>query len=231
MDAQEGTIPVDGHGVWYRTVGDGGIPLLTLLGHSWGGWLAIEYMLSRPQGVVSLILGSTSASTREFVQVAEQLKDALPPEIRDTLRRHEAAGDLDNPDYEAATMEFYKRHVCRLDPWPEPLLRTVQNLMGNPVYLTMNGPNEFIITGSLKDWDRTARLGEITVPTLVTVGRHDEIGPACARTLQRGIPGAELQLFEHSSHTAHLEETEAFLATVRAFLGRVEASRSAAATG
>ena len=107
------------------------------------------------------------------------------------------------------------------------MLRTGRNLEGNPVYATMNGPNEFIITGSLKDWDRTDRLGEIATPTLVTVGRHDEITPTCARTLQRGIHGADLRVFERSSHTAHLEETEAYVAAVREFLRRVERATTA----
>ena len=102
------------------------------------------------------------------------------------------------------------------------MLRAIQNLEGNPVYATMNGPNEFIITGSLKDWDSTDRLGEIATPTLVTVGRYDEITPTCAETLRRGIPDAELRVFEESSHTAHLEETGAYVEVVREFLRRVD---------
>src|SRR5262245_37496365 len=146
-----------------------------LLGQSWGGWLAIEYMLTHPPGVVSLVLASTSASIPQFVAEAAGLKAALPPAIYDTMQRYEAADDFHHPDYEAAVLEFYKRHLCRLDPWPEPLRRSARNLTGNAVYETMGGPNEFIVIGNLKDWDRIARLGEITVPTLITVGRYDEI--------------------------------------------------------
>ncbi|HKH12629.1 MAG TPA: proline iminopeptidase-family hydrolase [Rubrobacter sp.] len=199
-----------------------GLGEIHLLGQSWGGWLAIEYMLARPSGVVGLVLASTSASIRQFVAEAERLKAALPPDVYETMLRHEAAGELHHPDYEAAALEFYNRHVCRLDPWPEPMLRTIENLDGNPVYETMNGPNEFFVIGNLKDWDREDRLGEIRTPTLVTVGRHDEITPACAETLRRGIPGSEIRVFEESSHTAHLEETEEYLRTVGDFLVRVE---------
>ena len=279
---------VDGHHVWYRRVGEGGVPLLVLhggpgaghdylepleglaadrevvfydqlgcgrsdkpddtslwkvgrfvdevdtvrkalgleevhlLGQSWGGWLAIEYMLTRQEGVVGLVLASTSASIRQFVEEAEKLKAALPPEVYETMLRHEAAGELHHPDYEVAVVEFYNRHVCRLDPWPEAMLRTGENLDGNPVYETMNGPNEFFVIGNLKDWDREDRLGEIRAPTLVTVGRYDEITPACAATIQRGIQGSELRLFEESSHTAHLEETDEYLRAVGDFLSRVE---------
>jgi proline-specific peptidase len=200
-----------------------GLEQIHLLGSSWGGWLAIEYMLSGARGVLGLVLASTSASVSQFVSEAERLKAALPPEVHETLRRHEDAGELHHPEYEDAVMEFYKRHLCRLDPWPGPLIRSVENLEGNQVYETMNGPNEFYVIGNLKDWDRTGRLGEIGVPTLVTVGRHDEITPACAETIRRGIPDSEMRIFEESAHVAHLEETEAYVKVVADFMARVEA--------
>ena len=131
---------------------------LHLFGQSWGGWLAIEYLLTHPPGVVSVVLASTSASIPQFVAEAARLKAALPPAISHTLRRYEAAGDFHHPAYEAAVREFYKRHLCRLDPWPEPLRRSARNLTGNAVYETMGGPNEFIMSGNLQDWDRIERL-------------------------------------------------------------------------
>lgn len=203
-----------------------GLEEIHLLGQSWGGWLAIEYMLTRPGGVVGLVLASTSASIPQFVEEAEKLKAALPPEVYETMRRHEAAGELHHPDYEAAVEEFYARHVCRLDPWPDPMLRTGENLAGNPVYETMNGPNEFFVIGNLKDWDRTDRLGEIEEPTLITVGRYDELTPACAETIRQGIADSRVQVFEQSSHTAHLEETDAYLKAVADFLARTETDRA-----
>jgi proline-specific peptidase len=193
-----------------------------LLGQSWGGWLAIEYMLTHSPRVVSLVLASTSASIPQFVAEAARLKAALPPAIYHTMQRYEAAGDFYHPDYEAAVLEFYKRHLCRLDPWPEPLRRSARNLTGNAVYETMGGPNECIMLGNLHDWDRLERLGEITVPTLITVGRYDEITPTCAETMHRRIPRAQMQVFEQSSHTAHLEEPETYLQVVADFLRRVE---------
>ena len=87
-------------------------------------------------------------------------------------------------------MVFYRRHLCRLDPWPEAMQQTADELDGNQVYLTMNGPTEFDVIGeALRDWDRTADLGRITNPTLVTCGRYDEITPACSETLAAGHPG------------------------------------------
>ncbi len=200
-----------------------GLDRVHLLGQSWGGWLSIEYMLSQPTGIVSLTLASTSSSTAEFVREANRLIDELPADMRDALREGDRTQNYDSPAYVRAMGEFYQRHVCRLDPWPDAMQRTGANLEGNAVYLTMNGPNEFTVIGNLKDWDRTSRLGEIQVPTLITVGRYDEITPNCAETLHRGIAGSEVRLFEQSGHCSHLEEPEKYLPILREFLRRTEA--------
>lgn len=202
-----------------------GLEQVHLLGQSWGGWLAIEYMLTYPRGVVSVVLASTSASVPQFVAETSRLKAVLPPAISQTLQHYEASGELHHPDYEAAVLEFYKRHLCRLDPWPEPLLRSVENLEGNAVYETMNGPNEFMLIGNLKDWDRTDRLEEIAVPTLITVGRYDEITPACAETMLHRLPDARMRVFKQNSHMAHLEEPETYLQVISDFLAYVEMGR------
>jgi proline-specific peptidase len=194
-----------------------------ILGQSWGGWLAIEYVITKkPAGLVGLVLANTSASTGEFVRGTTALRAQLPKEFQETMTRCEATGDYHDPDYERAVLVFYQRHLCRLADWPACLLRTAANLAGNPVYEIMNGPNEFIVVGRLKDWDRTHRLGEIGAPTLILVGRYDEIVPACSETLHRGIPGSELHIFEESSHTPHLEEEAAYMRVVGSFLRRVE---------
>jgi proline-specific peptidase len=193
-----------------------------LLGHSWGGWLAIEYLLSRPTGVVGVVLASTSASLPEVLAEIQRLKAQLPDDVREVMGRCEATGDFANPEYQAAVMEFYKRYLCRLDPWPDCLMRSVANLDGNQVYLTMNGPNEFTVIGNLKDWERRDRIPEISVPTLVTVGGYDEVPLACAQTLHNGIRGSELAVFDRSSHMAMLEETDAYIRRLVDFLNRVE---------
>lgn len=193
-----------------------------LFGHSWGGWLAIEYMLRDPAGVASLILASTSAAVTQFAEEARRLKATLPQEVLETLNRYEADGDFHNPGYQKAMMAFYALYICRLDPWPEPLLRSLNNFMSNPIpNEEMTGPSLFAVSGNLRHWDRRPHLSEITVPTLTTCGRHDEMGPVCAQTLCDGIPNAQMQIFEQSAHMAHLEETELYLQGIRSFLGRV----------
>jgi proline-specific peptidase len=194
-----------------------------ILGQSWGGMLAIEYVITKkPSGVASLVLANTLASVRELVDGAKALKAQLPKEIQETMVRYEAAGDFHNPEYEEAVGMFYQRHLCRLDEWPACLLRSTENLAGNQVYETLNGPNEFTVVGRMKDWDRSEQLAEIRAPTLIVVGRYDEVVPNCSETLHKGIPGSELHIFEESSHTPHLEEETAYMQVVGNFLHRVE---------
>jgi proline-specific peptidase len=199
-----------------------GLSQIHLLGHSWGGFLAIEYLLGQPTGVASVVLASTAASIPEVLAEIQKLKGQLPDAVRDVMDRYEATGDFANPEYQAAVMEFYKLFLCRLDPWPDCLMRSVANLDGNQVYLTMNGPNEFTVVGNLKDWERRDRIHEISLPTLVTVGGYDEVPLVCAQTLQKSIRGAELAVFDNSSHMAMLEETDSYVRRLADFLSRVE---------
>jgi proline iminopeptidase len=198
-----------------------------LLGQSWGSFLALEYALHHQEHLKSLILYSGAASTAECVAGMNAWRRQMPVETQELLARYEAAGQTDHPDYLAALAILYGRHLCRLDPWPDVLKEALER-MGLPVYNTMWGPNEFTCTGNLMSWDRTARLGEIRVPTLITCGRYDEVAPSCAETMHRGIPGAELVIFEESSHLAHFEEPERYLEVLRDFLRRVETEATVA---
>ena len=207
-----------------RTVREAlGLDRIHLFGSSWGGMLAMEYALTQPSGLASLVLSSSPASIPVWAEETNRLRKELPPAVQRVLDEEEAAGRLDSPAYEEATGEFYKRHVCRLDPWPDNVLRSFTGLREHPeVYLTMQGPNEFVITGTLKDWDITGRLGEIDVPTLITAGRHDEFTPRQAQALNNGIQGSELVTFENSSHMQFVEEPDRYLQVVGGFLDRVE---------
>ena len=200
-----------------------GLDRTHLFGSSWGGMLAMEYALTKPSGLASLTLSSSPASIPLWAEETGRLRSELPPDVQRVLDEHEAAGMADSPEYEAAMMEFYKRHVIRLDPMPGYVQRTFELLVESPgVYNHMQGPNEFVITGTFKDWDITGRLGEIDVPTLVTTGRHDECTPRQAEIVHTGIRGSEWVLFEDSSHMQFAEEPERYLQVLDDFLSRVE---------
>jgi len=201
-----------------------GLERAHILGQSWGGMLAMEYALTQPSGLASIVVADSPASMVQWVAEANRLRADLPDDVQATLLAHEAAGTTDSAEYQAAIKVFYRRHLCRLDPWPECLTRSFEKMMRNPeVYYTMNGPSEFHVIGTIKDWDITDRLGEIRVPTLVLGGRYDEATPVITETVHRGIPGSEWVIFEHSSHLPHLEEPERFLQVVCDFFDRVEA--------
>lgn len=203
-----------------------GLARVHLLGQSWGGMLAMEYAVTRPPGLVSLTVASSPASMPQWVEEANRLRGELPADVQETLRHHEAAGTTDDPAYEAAMLVYYRRHVCRAEPWPDCLNRTFAQLAADPeVYHTMNGPSEFHVIGTLKDWTIVDRLGAIRTPALVTSGRYDEATPAIAETVHRGIAGSEWVVFEQSSHTAHIEEAERYREVLDRFLSRVEQRR------
>jgi len=182
-----------------------GLDRIHLFGSSWGGMLALEYAFTRPAGLASLVLNSTPTSAPRWAEEAKRLFADLPQGL----------------DEKAAEEEFKRRYICRLEPEPEALV-LARAKFGNQVYETMWGPNEFTVTGTLKDWDVIARLGEIAVPTLITSGRHDECTPALVRPLHEGIAGSKWVLFEESAHMPYLEEPERYLEQVGAFLDRVE---------
>jgi proline-specific peptidase len=200
---------------------------LHLLGQSWGGMLGMEYALTQPAGLVSLTVADSAASMVQWGSELNLLRAQLPLEVQHTLLYHEQEGTTDSEDYQDAMLVFYRRHICRVDPWPDYLTRDFEKLAQDPeVYLTMWGPSEFHITGTLKTWDITDRLHEITVPTLLLSGRYDEATPILVETLHKSIPGSEWVIFENSSHMPHVEETDLYLQVLKRFLARMERENS-----
>ena len=200
-----------------------GLERLHILGQSWGGMLGMEYALTQPEGVDSMVICDSPARMDLWVEEANRLRAELPPDVQATLLEHELAGTTDDPAYEEACLVFYNRHVCRV-PWSESVTRSFAQ-MPNEVYMTMNGPSEFHCIGTLRTWDVTPRLGEITIPTLVISGRYDEATPRISQEVSDGIPGSEWVLFEQSSHMPHEEEPERFRQVVGGFLAQREAAR------
>ena len=197
-----------------------GLDRVHVFGNSWGGMLAMEYALMQPQGLASLTLASSPASIPQWVEETAALRAELPADVRETLDRHEAAGTVHDLEYTAACMEFYKRHVCRVWPFPDYVDRSFAQV--GEVYETMNGPSEFHVVGTIRDWSVVDRLPEIALPTLVVTGEHDEATPAINRTVAEGVPGAESVILPGASHMAHVEQTEDYLRLLDGFLSRVE---------
>jgi L-proline amide hydrolase len=194
-----------------------------LLGQSWGGMLAMEHALDRPTGLKSIVVANSPASIPLWVKEANRLRADHPEDVQATLLKHERSETTDDPAYEEAMLVFYNRHLCRV-PWPECFQRTFAAIEDDPtVYGTMNGPSEFHVIGTIKDWDITERLHEIDVPTLLISGRYDEATPRVVNEIHKRIEGSEWVLIEEASHSSHLEQPDEFRAAVGDFLDRVEA--------
>jgi proline iminopeptidase len=195
-----------------------GLGKVHLLGHSWGGWLGIDYALAHPEALKTLILEDTVADMPHLVSELERLRAALGPETVAMMQRHEAEGTVNHPEYLGAITILNYRHVCRLAEWPAPLRRSLDDWNMGP-YETMQGPNEFLYVGNLKDWNRIPDLPRITVPVLITCGQHDELTPACAARMKRALQDARLHVFPNSSHMPFYEEPAAYYPVLLDFLG------------
>jgi proline-specific peptidase len=199
-----------------------GLEHVHILGHSWGGMLAMEYALQQPAGLASLILANTGASMPQWMAETRRLVAELPLDVQEAIQKHEANKTTDSPEYQEACREFSRRHLGRrIDPRPDYLNR-MANKPGDDVYHHMWGPSEWYLTGTLKNWDIINRLGAIHVPTLVIGGRYDEATPKITGTVHRGIPGSEWVIFEKSGHFPHIEETDRYLQVLSQFLSKIE---------
>jgi proline iminopeptidase len=197
-----------------------GLDRVHLLGTSWGGMLALEHFFDQAGTVASLVLSSTLASAEQWAAEVRTLRDAMPPEHVAAFDEADRAGRWEGPAWEAADQAFADRHFYR--GTEKAAIERMREGRSPEAYEQMWGPSEWLVTGELAGWDVRDRLGEIDVPALVLRGAHDLCTPAVAATLVAGIPGARLEVFEESSHTPVVEETERYLDVVRAFLHDAE---------
>jgi proline iminopeptidase len=200
-----------------------GLEQFYLFGHSWGGMLGIEYALAYQPHLKGLIISNMTASIPSYVASITSLRQQLPAEIIRTLEKYEATGEYHAPEYEEVMLkQIYTKHLCRLDPWPEPLTRMFRHLSAQ-VYNTMQGPNEFVITGTFKDWDRWSDLPRITVPTLLSVGRFDTMSVSDIEKMGELIPHAQVTICERGSHCSMYDDQETYFHDLIGFIKEVEA--------
>lgn len=201
-----------------------GLDEVHILGHSWGSMLAMEYMLTDPDGVQSLVLASPALNIERWTDDARELLKALPEETQALIERHEAEGTTDAPEYQEAVMDYYGLYLSRSDPWPPELMAAFEGF-NTELYGYMWGPSEFTATGTLQGYNREPELAELEIPVLFTTGRYDEATPETVRHFQGLVPGAEIRIFESSAHMTMLDEPEEYADAIRDFLLRVEGSR------
>ncbi|MDO8841241.1 proline iminopeptidase-family hydrolase [Methanocalculus sp.] len=190
-----------------------------LLGQSFGAMLAVAYCERYGQsGISSLILSGPLISSPRWESDQRRLLSQMPQETRAVIGMHESCEVYDSPAYQEAMMEYYRRHLCRMEIWPDCLNRMFERLAA-PIYLHMWGPSEFTVRGTLRNCDKTPVLAALRLPVLYTCGEFDEATPLTVREYQRMTDGAVLKVFTGASHMHHLEAEEEYIAVVRGVLG------------
>jgi proline iminopeptidase len=194
-----------------------GLDRFHLYGNSWGGTIAAEYAIGRPQGLKSLTLSGPLLSTGRWIADNDEYIKALPPEAQQALAAPGGQGADHDPKVAAAIAEYNRRHLCRIDPWPDFLEAALRGT-NTTVYNAMWGPTEFICTGSLQRYDCTGRLSHIQAPTLILCGQYDEAAPTSCHAFSKMIPGAQLAVIPNASHLPHIERPDPVMMILRTFL-------------
>ncbi|HTG64681.1 MAG TPA: proline iminopeptidase-family hydrolase [Sphingomicrobium sp.] len=193
-----------------------------LLGHSWGGMLAMEYALAHQDQMKCLVISNMMASIPAYNAYATTiLEPKMDQAVLGRILAMEKAGKTEEPEYMQLLMpNWYEQHILRRPAaeWPEPVLRAGEKL-NRRFYVTMQGPSEMGASGRLLHWDRFADLNRIEVPTLVISGTHDTMDPAYMARMAKQLPKGEL-LATNGGHMAFYDDQPAYFAGLTKFLSK-----------
>ncbi|HBD26056.1 proline iminopeptidase-family hydrolase [Flavobacterium sp.] len=192
-----------------------------LLGHSWGGILAMEYATKYQNNMKGLIISNMMASCPEYDKYAnEVLAKQMNPDVLVELMKIEANNDFSNPRYmELLLPNFYEKHILRFPAkdWPEPVNRSLGK-MNQSLYVTMQGPSEFGISGKLEKWDRKADLKNVKIPTLVIGAKHDTMDPKHMEEISKILPNGSYLFCPKGSHMAFYDDQKTYFSGLISFL-------------
>ena len=194
-----------------------GCESMHLLGHSFGGAIIGEYILAHPERVASAVFASVSIDIPRWIADGERLVSKLPLMQRMILNEGKRSGQLLSPQYQEALARYYDQHVYGVSPLPERIQQSIDQA-DSVTYSTVWGPNELLVTGVVRDYSLTPRLGEIRCPTLFTCGRFDEATPEAHEFFASQVAGARCAVFEKSAHHPQETEEEAYIALLQEFL-------------
>lgn len=198
-----------------------------LLGHSWGGLLALEYALTYQNNLKGLIISNMMSSLSDYAKYAEDvLAKGIDSEVRREIHEIEANNDYENPRYmELLMAPFYYKHVCRLEPWPEILTRALSHL-NNEIYTLMQGPSEFGISGLLKNWDRKNDLSKLSVPTLLIGATFDTMDPEHMRWMATKVQRGSVLICPNGSHLPMWDDQEHYFPGLIQFIKNIDEDKT-----
>lgn len=190
-----------------------------LYGQSWGTMLGTDFYLAHPEGVKGLILSSSALSIKKWMEDAQKQIATLPDSIQQIIKVNEENKTYDNADYKRAMKVYYEKYVARKVPWSADVDSALSpTKMGFDVYMYMEGPSEFTITGTLKTYDRTPDLGKLKLPVLYIVGDMDEANPETTKYYQSLTPGAKLEIIKNAGHLTMQDNPEQHNLALKSFL-------------
>ncbi|CAF3755904.1 unnamed protein product [Adineta steineri] len=194
-----------------------------LLGHSWGGILALEYALAYQENLKGLIISNMMSDAPSYGKYAENvLSKGMDPDILKNIRKIEADKDYQNPKYMELLMpNFYCKHVCRLQPWPE-IINTAFSHINNDIYTLMQGPSEFGISGLLEKWSRKDDLSKIQVPTLMIGGTFDTMDPEHMKWMAKEVKQGSVLICPNGSHCSMWDDQEHYFPGLIQFIQSVD---------
>lgn len=192
-----------------------------LFGHSWGSILAVEYYFTHPEGIKGLILCGPALDIHRWSEDADTLIAALPDSIQMAIHTIEKNGTYDSPEYQQVMDYYYKLYLARKQPWSADI-DSAFSQMGENVYLHMDGPSEFTLTGNLKDYNATGKLNRIKVPALFMGGQYDEARPSTVRYYAGLVPNSEVAIIPGAGHLCMQDNPDSTNNAIRDFLDKIE---------
>jgi proline iminopeptidase len=193
-----------------------------LLGHSWGGILAMEYALKYQDNLKGLIISNMVASIPAYEKYNAVLRSKMRQSLVDSLQAYEAKGLFKDSVYQALVFsEYYKQHLCRLPEWPDPLLRNFKHL-SEGIYVAMQGPSEFKTAGRLLHWDRSKDLPSIKVPTLTIGGEFDTMDPKYMEWMSGQVQQGNYLYCPRGSHCDMWDDQEHYFPGLIRFIESVD---------
>ena len=192
-----------------------------LLGHSWGGILAMQYALKYQQNLKGLIISNMMSSCPDYGKYADNvLAKQMSPAVLAEVRSIEAKKDFGNPRYmELLIPNFYEKHILRAPyaAWPDPILRMFSKL-NQSLYVAMQGPSEFGIAGNLEKWDVKSQLITLKVPTLTIGAKYDTMDPEHMKWMSKEVQNGSFLYCPNGSHCALYDDQEIYMTGLTKFI-------------